>query len=509
MWFTIFLVGAAVALVYHYFQNIYNYWERRNVPNERPLPLVGNMQGIGRTKHFRDVNQRIYDQFKGKTPIAGMFLFFKRAALIIDLDFIKQVLIKDFTVFHDRGVFSNVEDDPLTGHLLTLEGDEWRSMRNKLSPVFSSGKIKHMSKVVVDVGRHLISVMETAVKAAAVDDSEVEIKEYCARFTTDVIGSCAFGLECNSLNDPKAEFRKKGRMLFEQPRYSQLVTLFIFTNPKLAKKLHLKALPDELSEFFLKAVRDTVDYRIKNGVQRNDFLDQLIELKAANEELAKQGNGIDLSLGLTIEQMAAQSFVFFIAGFETSSSTMAFCLYELALHQDIQQRLRDEINTVLSGVENQELTYDAITQMTYLDKVLAETLRKYPVLSQLIREARQDYKFPESELVIEKGTSVLIPVHNIHHDPELYPEPERFDPSRFDPEMVKNRHPCAYLPFGDGPRNCIGLRFGKMQAKIGLISLLRNFRFSASKKTEIPLVFSKKTPTLSTEHGIHLKVERI
>ncbi|XP_026840952.1 probable cytochrome P450 6a14 [Drosophila persimilis] len=506
---TFALLGMALALAYNFYRNTYSYWERKGVPNERPLPLIGNVKGIGTKYHFRDINQRIYDKFKGVAPFAGMFTFFKRSALIIDLDLIKQVLIKDFQYFQDRGVFNNVRDDPLTGHLLTLEGDEWRSMRQKLTPVFTSGKIKHMSGVVVEVGHRLAAAMDKAVSAAMVDDGDVEIKDICARFTTDVIGTCAFGLECHSLSDPKAEFRSKGRMIFEKPRHSPIVQFFVFTNAKLAKKLRMKLLPDDVSEFFMNAVKNTVDYRMKNGIKRNDFLDELIELRAENQEAAKQGKVIDLSHGLTIEQMAAQAFVFFLAGFETSSSTMAYCLYELAQHPDIQRRVREEIDAVLKKVEGGEITYDALAEMNYLEKVLAETLRKHPIVPQLIREANQNYKVPNTDITIDKGTTVLIPVHSIHHDPEIYPQPEHFDPSRFEADQVKSRHPMAYLPFGDGPRNCIGLRFGKIQAKIGLVSLLRRFKFGISKRTESPLILDTRSFPLTTKNGIHLRVERI
>ncbi|XP_017126250.1 probable cytochrome P450 6a14 [Drosophila elegans] len=509
MLLTIALVGAVLALAYRFYTNIYTYWERKGVLFERPLPLVGNMKGIGSKYHFRDINQRIYDQFKGKASFAGMYMFFKRTAMITDLDLIKQVLIKDFSYFQDRGVFNNPRDDPLTGHLFTLEGEEWRSMRHKLSPVFTSGKMKHMTGVIVEVGHRLAQAMEKSVQQAQMVDGIVEIKDLCARFTTDVIGSCAFGLECNSLQDPNAEFRNKGREIFVRRRHSQLVQAFLFTNAKLAKKLRLKVFPDDITDFFMSAVKSTVDYRLKNGIKRNDFVDQLIELRAEDQEAAKKGQGIDLSHGLTLEQMAAQAFVFFVAGFETSSSTMSFCLYELAMQPAIQQRLRDEIASVLGNVEGGELNYDALAEMRYLDQVVAETLRKHPLLPHLIRECNRDYKVPHTDIVLDNGVNALIPVHNIHHDPEIYPEPEKFDPSRFDPEEVKSRHPMAYLPFGDGPRNCIGLRFGKVQAKVGLVSLLRSFQFSVSKRTEVPLILSKKSFLLATENGLFLKVEAI
>ncbi|XP_033154280.1 probable cytochrome P450 6a14 [Drosophila mauritiana] len=506
MLLTLALLSLVLLLAYRFYYNTYTYWARMGVPHERPLPVIGNSKGIGTKYHLRDISKRIYDKFKGQAPIAGMFLFFKRTAVVTDLDLIKQVLIKDFHYFQDRGVFTNTRDDPLTGNLLTLEGDEWKSMRHKLTPVFTSGKMKKMSEVVIEVGHRLADTMEKAVKVGEVDNGDVEIKELCARFTTDVIGTCAFGLECHSLADPKAEFRKMGRMIFEKPRHSALIQIFIVTNSKLAKKLRMKILRDDLTDFFLSAVKNTVDYRLKNGIKRNDFMDQLIELRAEDQEAAKKGQGIDLSHGLTLEQMAAQAFVFFLAGFDTSSSTMAFCLYELALQPEIQNQVRDEIERVLDG---EPITYDALAEMTYLEQVLSETLRKHPIVPQLLRETNENYKVPNTEIIIEKGTSLLIPVHSIHYDPDLYPQPELFDPSRFEADKSNSRHPFAYLPFGDGPRSCIGLRFGKMQAKIGIVSLLQRFKFGVSDLTEIPLVLDTRSPTLAVKHGIHLKVERI
>lgn len=506
---TIALVGAVLALAYSFYVKTFTYWERKGVPCEKPFPILGNMKGLGSKYHFRDINRRIYNHFKGKTSVAGMYLFFRRSALITDLDLVKQVLIKDFNNFQDRGVFNNPRDDPLTGHLFVMGGDEWRAMRHKLSPTFTSGKIKQMSEVVVEVGHRLADAMDKAVMAAKVEDGNVEIKDLCARFTTDVIGTCAFGLECYSLQDPNAEFRQKGRMIFGKPRHSPLVQSFIFTNPKLAKKLRMKVFSDDIIDFFVSTVRNTVDFRLKNGIKRNDFMDQLIQLRAEDQEAAKKGQGVDLSHGLTVEQMAAQAFVFFVAGFETSSSTMSFCLYELALNPDIQQRLREEIKSVLGDAEGGELNYDSLAKMTYLDQVLAETLRKHTIVFQLVRECNRDYKVPNTDIVLDKGTSVVVPIDSIHNDPDLYPQPEKFDPSRFEPQEVESRHPMAYMPFGDGPRNCIGLRFGKIQAKIGLVSLLRRFKFSVSNRTEVPLVLSKKVILLTNEAGIFLKVERI
>lgn len=117
-----------------------------------------------------------------------------------------------------------------------------------------------------------------------------------------------------------------------------------------------------------------------------------------------------------------------------------------------------------------------------------------------------DYQVPNSSWVIEKNTTILIPIAAIQMDPEYYDEPHKFDPSRFEPEQVEKRHPFAYLPFGEGPRNCIGSRFGKMQTKIGLISLLMKYRFTLSDDIEEPLEIDKENFLMTAKNGIKLKV---
>lgn len=362
------LLLSLVTLLIVYLYNTYTYWQKRGVCCETPLPLLGNFKGIGKTQHFKDINQRLYNQFKRQVPFCGYYMFLTKAAMILDLDLIKHVLIKDFANFHDRVIFNNVEDDPLTGHLVTLEGEQWRAMRTKLTPVFTSARMKYMFPTVVKVGESLAEALKKDLQNS--EDLVVEIKDICARFTTDVIGTCAFGIECNSLQDPNAEFRKRGKSIFTESRHGPLVQTFMITNPKLARKLHMKLLTDEVTEFFLNIVRQTVNYRLENNIKRNDFMDMIIELKAKNEEMAKSSKGIDLSQGLTIEQMAAQTFVFFLAGFETSSTTMAFCLYELSRHPEVQEKLRKEI---LNNIEETkgELTYEGMNNMKYLEQVIA------------------------------------------------------------------------------------------------------------------------------------------
>jgi cytochrome P450 family 6 len=136
---------------------------------------------------------------------------------------------------------------------------------------------------------------------------------------------------------------------------------------------------------------------------------------------------------------------------------ITFSTYELALNQDIQDRLRNEINEVLAR-HNGEVTYDAIMEMKYLDMVFNESLRKYPIVDLQSREATKDFVIPNTKLLIPAGTNIMVPINALHHDERYWENPEKFDPERFTLENVKKRHPFSYLPFSEGPRICIGLR---------------------------------------------------
>lgn len=150
-----------------------------------------------------------------------------------------------------------------------------------------------------------------------------------------------------------------------------------------------------------------------------------------------------------------------------------------------------------------------IFQRTNFRFELLESLRKYPPLGIVFRRVTKDYYVPEYKFTLKKGTLIWIPAYAIQHDADNYPEPEVYDPERFAADRVNERNSVTFLPFGDGPRNCIGLRFGMMQARIGLIMLLKNFQFTLSSKTPSPLKLKKESFILSPEGGLWLDVRRV
>lgn len=144
-------------LIFFWIRHRYSYFERNGMIHEPPSFPVGNLKGlVSGTVHPGQIFQKLYNKFKGKSPIAGIFFFFSPNVMIIDLDVVKDVLIRNFDTFHNRGLFYNEEDDPLTGHIFAVEDLAWKNMRAKLTPTFTSGKMKMMFNTVLEVSEHMI-----------------------------------------------------------------------------------------------------------------------------------------------------------------------------------------------------------------------------------------------------------------------------------------------------------------------------------------------------------------
>lgn len=136
-------------------------------------------------------------------------------------------------------------------------------------------------------------------------------------------------------------------------------------------------------------------------------------------------------------------------------------------------------------------------------------MRKHPPGAIIVREATRDYTSPNHDLTIAKGQQVFIPVYGIHHDPAIYEDPEAFKPERFSAEQIQQRVQGAFLPFGDGPRNCVGLRFAMLEMRIALVKLLQRFEFSSCKRTIMPMKYAQRKIVLSSIAGVWLRVDRL
>jgi cytochrome P450 family 6 len=314
-----------------------------------------------------------------------------------------------------------------------------------------------------------------------------EVRDLVARLNTNIISSVAFGIDNDCINDSEHIFRKMGARVFETTLKNGLKGTLGFIAPNIFHTLGFKFLDDDLNEFFWSVVQETVGYREKNNFSRPDFLQLLIQLKNQgylsvdkndinNDEAEISKDKITDNKKLTMNQLFANVFLFFIAGFETSSSTASYCLAEIAKNQEIQRKVQEEIDEILKETGG-DLTYDAIMKFKYLEMCIDETLRKYPIAPIHLRQTVKDYKINGTDIIIPKDTAVIIPVIGMQRDPEIYDDPLKFDPERFRESSTGGGkvEGTYYTPFGDGPRNCIGMRLGKIMTKLSIIKILTKF----------------------------------
>nr|ASX93978.1 cytochrome P450 CYP6CV6 [Zygaena filipendulae] len=492
-------LGTIIYLGYLYVTRKFNYWNARGIKGPKPLPIVGNFGSVVLVKKTASMLlKEIYSQFPDE-KVVGIYRGSKPALLIRDPELVKQVLIKDFNIFQDRGLKSS--ERRFSENLFAAEGETWKILRQKLTPMFTSGKLKNMMPLLQKCVDEYVAYINKLVDS----DTNHEIRSLKAKFTLEVIGSCAFGLNLGAISDDENEFGKIAKKIFTPtPKARCLMALDILL-PGLRKAFpNITNTGAVLEDFFVNLVKQIISERNGKPSLRKDFMDLMIELREQGKISRRKENG-QSEIEIDDELIAAQALIFYAAGFETSSATMSFLVHELALHQDIQERAYQEVNKVYEKYEG-KLSYEALSEMTYLEMVFDATLRKYPVASALVRKALANYTFPNTDISVEKGAFLFVSVYGLHHDPKYFDNPEEFNPEIFAPEAKKNILPYVYLPFGDGPRNCIGMRFAKVQSLMGMAAFLKNFRVEPSSQTMKTLTFDPKGVTLTSNNGIWVKI---
>ena len=359
----LFIILPLLGALYLFLKKKFSYFEEKGIPHIKPSSwFLGNLTGVGKTIHFVEFIKQVYEESKKKGDvIGGFYSMFTPTLIVNDLELIKQITIKDFNNFQDRGVYVNEEDEPLTGHLFSIGGEKWRFLRNKLSPVFTSGKIKLMYNAISDKGEIFVKAIEKASSSGSVN-----VKEISNRFTLDVMSSCAFGMESNTLEGENLELIKMARKIFRVDGFSIIRTFVVSTFPKISKLLKLRMFEKSVSDYFYDVISESIKHREINDVKRNDFLNMLVQLKnkgSIDGEISKE------TRKLTMDECVAQGFVFFLGGAETSSTVISWAIIELGHHPEIQEKLRTEIFKITRETDG-EITYDNLHEMTYLNQVI-------------------------------------------------------------------------------------------------------------------------------------------
>ncbi|XP_063621076.1 probable cytochrome P450 6a13 [Cydia splendana] len=501
------LLALLAVLVYYFGIRNHDYWAKKNVKHDPPVFLFGNnFKGFCGWQSFTEVANDLYNRYPDE-KVVGYYRGSTPELYIRDPDIVRNILSNDFAYFYRRGLGRNPELDPLLANLFHADGDLWKLMRQRLTPAFTTARLKAMFPLVVRCAERLQGVA----REAAARPGACDVRELMARFTTEFIGACGFGVETDSLDNDDSHFRKIGKLIFSRPLSALIRHIMRELIPPL--RCYIRVFDRKINEAFFSFVKNVRKVRQCKPSGRHDFIDLLLELegkgKIVGESIERRnpdGTSVTVEMEMDLKMMAAQAFIFFAAGFETSSSATSYTLHQLAFNPELQLKIQLEIDEVLRKYDD-KLCYDAVAEMTLLSMAFKEAMRMFPSLGVLNRVCARPYTFPELGLTVDPGVRIVIPLEALQNDEKYFDIPREFRPERFSPKEVKKRHKFVYLPFGDGPRACIGSRLGEMQSLAGLAAVLQACSVApASTTKQVPPLNSRSNVIQAVKGGLPLQL---
>uniref|UniRef100_A0A1Y1K1H1 Cytochrome P450 n=1 Tax=Photinus pyralis TaxID=7054 RepID=A0A1Y1K1H1_PHOPY len=470
----IYICLTSIFLAIYFYVNYHRlkHWKRKGVATLEPQFFFGNAKSvILQREHVGTALKNVYKHCRQRQlPFFGYYMFTTPILIVCDLDLVRKIMVTDFDHFKDR-IFYRNDKEPLSLHLVSIDGARWKENRTKFAPLFGSLNVKLLyDRVSKCVDKYIAQLHEVA--------QPIELEGFVSKITLDVIACCLFEISSEFMEKNREEIVQYAEKFWKLSPSESFVRLMVIVFPDVILGTKIKTMSDKKKNLFLSKVAAILQ---EGGHDGYNFVRIL------------QAESHDLPL----ENIAANWWIFFVVGYRTVSSLISFCLYELAMNQSYQMRVVEECK---------EINSNAIGQMRFLDQCLKETLRKYPASTILRRECTKEYRVPGTSLTINKGDYVYISTLGIHNDPILYPDPEKFLPERF--AEGRSRHPCAYIPFGAGPRSCLGQRFAIMEAKIVVAKILKHFRISVNDRTDSePLPMDPKAFVLQSANGIWINFQ--
>lgn len=516
---TVCLFLLFLSLLYWYSISPFSTLERCGIKHPKPLPFIGNLMMF--RNGFFNAQADLINKY-GR--ICGYYIGRRSTVIIADPDMLRQVMVKEFNKFPNRMTVRGITK-PMSDSLIMLKGEQWKRVRSILTPTFSAAKMKEMVPLINTATETLLRNLKSHAESA----NSFNIHKCFGCFTMDVIASVAFGTQVDSQNNPDDPFVHQASKFFAFSFFRPIMIFFIafpFLIRPLAGLLPNKS-KDEMKSFFTQCIQKMIKQRddLSPEQRRKDFLQLMLDVRTNNKCLSVEHfdvvsnadeeayDGHENSPAnestkrsqqkrmMTEDEIVGQSFIFLVAGYETSSNTLAFTCYLLAVHPECQKKLQEEVDEFFS--RHDTVDYANVQELKYLDMVICESLRLYPPAFRVARDVEEDTVL--NGQFLPKGASLEIPTGFLHYDPQHWTEPTKFIPERFTPEAKARRHPFVYLPFGAGPRSCVGMRLAQLEIKVALVHIFRRFNVVACEDTEIPLELKSHT-TLGPKNGVMVKI---
>jgi len=392
-----------------------------------------------------------------------------------DLEVIRSVMVKNFDQFINRTYSPPMlkkQNKKKVRGLLFSRGEEWRRVRRILTPTFSSKKLRMMALLIQESCKKLNEKMSTVSNSG----ESLDVWKWFGLFTMEVILATAFSRDVSTQKGTDHPLTKAAAAIFQNSssgneKLDKLLTILShfpwleWIIRKLARLSPAAKSFDYLENTAMKLIEERRSSSSSTNSPPQDLLQLLIEAHDENEVEAETNSSRGC---LSNEEIVMVIITILLAGNETTSNALAYTAYLLALNPAVQDKLTVEIQDYYDANPDASL-YDAAENIDYVGMVLYESLRLFPPAPRTNRECNQTCAVSDN-LVILEGVDISFPIFLLHQNPEYWHNAEKFDPERFRPG--EQSYPLfAYLPFGEGPRNCIGKRLALLEAKMALVSM--------------------------------------
>jgi cytochrome P450 len=443
-------------------------------PGPRGLPWLGNALEV-----WKDPLAYLLDGLRRYGPIARYRFAGMNFVLIADADAAHHVLVDNAKRYHKSRNYEGLKF--LLGQgLLTSEGDFWRQQRKLAQPAFHRERLAGLLESMTACTEDMLSRWRAELRDGGRDRAPIDVHREMNRLTFRIVGRTLLGVELDG------EARAVGEALDVALRWANAYVESVVRVPPwvpIARNREFQRAKRALDALILRIVRDRRAAMDRGAAVPNDLLQMLLEATDA-----------DTHEGMTDEQLKSELLTLVLAGHETTANSLAFTLFLLAKHPEVRDRVRREANEVLG---ERTPTAADLPRMPYALQVLEESLRLYPPAWIFEREALEDdtiggYRVP-------RGSIAAVAPYVMHRNPAYFPDPERFDPERFDRAAARERPRHAYLPFGGGPRTCIGNTFALTEMHLVLPMIVRAFTLELPARWTLAL---EPSVTLRPAQGI-------
>ena len=411
-------------------------------------------------------------------PLTVTRMLGRTTVFVSDPDLVQQVLVDDSDSFIKADSMRRALEPALGQGILTAEGQRWRLQRRVAAPVFRPAPVNNFMPAMLRSSRAMRDAW-----AGLPTGTELEVSREMMRVTFDIILdtmlSGAGDTDVSRVETSIRDFLESTSWSFALAElHAPLWTPY--PGSGRAKRG---------GHYLRRIVQERIAERRTTGERRDDLLSLMLD-----------ATDPDTGEGLSDDDIRDNILTFIGAGHETTALALTWTFFLLARHPDIEQRVLAEIAQVTGGAD---LAPDDVAKLAYTRQVIQESMRVFPPVAMVVRQPTRDLSIGGVD--VTPRDNVFVPIYAIHHHHTLWPDPRKFDPDRFTPEAVKARHRWSYLPFGAGPRICIGMGFALLEAVAILGTLLPAARLT------VPDAF-KPTPklrvTMRPAEGMTMRVER-